>query len=136
MTTRRLLARVTLASAWGGCIVAGALWLKLARPESRHAWLAVLMGSEPVHVAAHLVLYGALALLVRMAVGRREIVVFACVLLAGVAQETAQVIHVRSFGRGEAFDLFVDAVAALVVLGAIRLVERRRRARARLDQNA
>jgi hypothetical protein len=112
-------------AAWGVAIVVGALYLKLARPEDRHPWLAVLMGSEPFHVFAHLVLYGALALLLRATLGVRPVIVFFTVIAVGVAQETAQVFHVRGFGGAELFDLCVDALAATMALGAWHLRARR-----------
>jgi hypothetical protein len=85
------------------------------------------MGSEPVHVAAHLILYGTLALQLRAALGARPVIVFTAVIAFGVAQETAQVFHARSFGGPEIFDLCVDAVATAIALGAWHLRTRRRR---------
>ena len=120
------LARWIVAAVWGVAIVVGALYLKLARPETEHAWLALLMGSEPFHVFAHLVLYGALALLLRSALGARSVIVFAAVIAVGAAQETAQVFHARRFGGPELFDLCVDAIAAAIALGAWHLRARRR----------
>jgi hypothetical protein len=113
-----------VAATWSVALVLGALWLKLSHPEERRPWLAAILGSEPCHVVGHLFLYGSLALLVRFAVGRRPVIVVLSVLAIGFAQETAQVFHVRRYGGAEAFDLCVDVLAALVVLGALHLRER------------
>jgi hypothetical protein len=95
-------------------------------PQQLPAWTTALLESEPFHVFAHCVLYGALALLVRRFISRRAVAVLNMVLALGALQELAQVICVRSFGTPELFDLTVDALATVAALKLAVRFERRR----------
>jgi hypothetical protein len=75
-----------------------------------------LLRSEAVHVPAHMVLYGGLALLAYRRLGSAPLAV-GVALAAGVLQELAQVLGVpRAPGLPELFDLLVDATAASLVV--------------------
>jgi hypothetical protein len=108
--------------AWGVMIVALVVWIRFAVPQSHSRLLAVLVGSEPFHVLAHSVLYGALAWLAARRFGDRVAWVLGCVLAVGFVQEMAQVVGMRAFGGPELYDLGVDEVAAIAVIGVRRLV--------------
>ena len=102
-------------------LVGGAIMLKVTDVAIGPPAVQGLMQSEAVHIPAHLVLYGALAALVRVALGPRPTVVLVVVLLVGVAQELAQsALFGRAPGAGELFDLAVDACAALTALWLMR----------------
>ncbi len=111
---------------WGLSISLFALWLRFARLETYSVSLARLMGDERVHVVAHLLLYGTLALLARRFIGRRVPVVVGTVLAMGAIQELAQVVGARTPGWPELFDLAVDTAAALTVCGLAAGLERLR----------
>jgi hypothetical protein len=75
-----------------------------------------LIRSEAVHVPAHVVLYGGLALLAYRQRGSAPQAI-AVALAAGVLQELAQVLCVpRAPGLPELFDLLVDGTAASLVV--------------------
>jgi hypothetical protein len=104
-----------VAVAWGSTVVVAALWLKYA-PPAAGTWLARVMASEAVHIAAHMFLYGVLAALARIATQRAWTSALIVAFFA-IAQEAAQSIWWgRAFGGAEWFDLGVDALAAAVVL--------------------
>jgi hypothetical protein len=91
----------------------GAALISTAGPP---AALAGLARSEPVHIAAHAVLYGGLALVARRLLGSTPLAL-AVTAGAGLLQEMTQVIAVgRGPGRPELFDLAVDLAAAALVL--------------------
>jgi hypothetical protein len=112
---------------WGPTIGALALCIRFGRPEERSALIAACVASEPFHIVAHVILYGTLAWLTARRFGDRAAAVLGVVLGMGVAQELAQVVGARAFGRAELFDLMVDGLAALAVLG-VRAASRRGRA--------
>jgi hypothetical protein len=96
----------------------GAWWLQGYVSPS----LAVrnLLRSEPIHIAAHLVLYGALYTICRALVGpsNRLGIAPAVMLTLAIAfvQEMVQVrTYRRTFAEGELFDLAVDTVAITAV---------------------
>ena len=107
---------------WGLSISAGALWIRVQRPQDGSPLLTALIGSEVVHVIAHTLLYGTLTLLALRAHGGRRARALVTVLGLGLIQELVQVTGVREFGRPELFDLGVDASAAGLAMGLSGLV--------------
>lgn len=102
----------------GAAYVLGAVWIRHGHPGLDATWFAAAKASEPVHIAAHLVLYGTCAAAVLARFGPRF--VLPATLAVGGLQELAQVVGARPFGAPEAFDLGVDGLAAtLVLLGAV-----------------
>lgn len=106
--------------AYAVCMVSGAA---LIPALSRHSEPLATLGSyEAVHIAAHVCLYGALALLARS----RGLAALHAALLAlgvGVLQEGVQVVAAgRGPGGSELFDLVVDAGAIIAMLAAARLL--------------
>ena len=87
-STRRM-AFGSFGAAWSACILVGAMWLQLAHPENGRPWLARLMGAEPLHIVAHLVLYGTLAFAMRRATGRAWLAVIAVAAIAVLAGSRA-----------------------------------------------
>lgn len=108
-----------LAMVWGCALIAGALRLRYSPPAPGTFWDR-LLSAEPVHIAAHLFLYGMLAAIGWVATRR----LWASVLIVAVfaiAQEGAQSVWWgRWFGRAEFFDFGVDAVGATVALALMR----------------
>lgn len=124
-TRRALLALAVLGFAL--CLWAMAWWLQSYVSPTR--WVRDALRSEPVHVTAHLLLYGTLYALSRALCGRgsraARVAPVLLTLAIALAQEMVQVkTYRRTFGGGELFDLLVDSVA-------IALVEWRARRRAR-----
>ena len=108
-----------LAIGWGLALILGAAWLQKYRP--RDPLVARVLISEVTHVSAHLALYGVLTALVWLASSGRRVVVVGTLALVALLQEGAQsVLYGRTPGRGEAFDLCVDALSVAVVLTACR----------------
>ncbi len=104
--------------AWGLSITAGALWIRVCRPQDSSPVLAALVASEPFHIAAHAFLYGTLAWLCARRVPLPWVVPI--VLALGGLQELAQVLGSRPMGSRELYDLGVDAVAAACVVEVVR----------------
>ena len=103
---------------WGLGISGGAAWMRIGHPGFDPAWLRAAAASEPFHVLAHTVLYGACALLALWRLPPLKAGLAALALAA--VQELVQVVGARRFGAPEWFDLGVDALAiGLVVLGAL-----------------
>lgn len=107
--------RALAALAWGSAVVVAALWLKYA-PPAPGTWLARVSASEPVHIVAHLFLYGVLAALAWTAT-RRWWSSALIVAVFAIAQEAAQSMWWgRAFGAPELFDFAVDATGAAIAL--------------------
>jgi len=99
---------------WAVSIMAGAHWLKVSAPERASPLLAALSASEPVHVVAHLILYGTLAAACTRLLRGRVLAILLTVAV-GVAQEKIQLLAAgRGMSTPELFDLAVDALAATV----------------------
>lgn len=115
-TKRALLALAVLGFALG--LWGMAWWLQGYVSPTR--WVRDALRSEPVHVSAHLMLYGTLYALCRALCGRgsrwaRGTPVVLTLAIA-LAQEMVQVkTYRRTFGGGELFDLLVDSVAIALV---------------------
>jgi hypothetical protein len=107
-------------------MVLGALALRFGQPERHNALAAALMGSEAVHVVAHLLLYGSQTALVGWFFGASTRWMVGIPAATALLQELSQTIGRRAFGEGELFDLCVDAVAITVVASAVRLWVRSR----------
>jgi hypothetical protein len=104
-----------LAACWGAAIILGAAWLHTFHPRNRG--LARLLAAEATHVTAHVILYGALAAILWFASAGRRAIVIGGSLVVAVLQESAQsILYGRAPGRGEAFDLCVDAIAVGLAL--------------------
>ena len=124
MTARRITA-ASFGTLWGATIIAGVFWLQIGHPERGRPWLAAIIGAEPVHIVAHVILYGTLACAMRRAT-RRAWVAFALMACFAILQEAAQSLWWgRAFGPGEFFDLGVDGAAAAAVLVFVARRERR-----------
>lgn len=122
---RALLALAVLGFALG--LWGMAWWLQGYVSPTR--WVRDALRSEPVHITAHVLLYGTLYALCRALCGRStraaRVAPVVITLAIALTQELVQVkTYRRTFGGGELFDLLVDSVA-------IALVERRARTRAR-----
>jgi hypothetical protein len=112
--------------AWAGALslsallIGGAATLQLierGRPPSTGG-VAWLLGSDWVHVPAHLLLYGALALCCAQALGGRRWLAALAVAGVALAQEASQsLLFGRALGWPEAFDLCVDTLAVAAALG-------------------
>ncbi|NUP10856.1 MAG: hypothetical protein HOW73_32835 [Polyangiaceae bacterium] len=106
---------------WSVALLVGAA---LVRPLTRRSrTFRIVESSEAVHVVAHFLLYGTLALLARRA-GLSPARAAALTLLVGVLQECVQLVLARRGpGRPELFDLVVDAVGitcALMLASVVR----------------
>lgn len=102
-------------------MVGGAIVLKVTDIGPQSPALRALLMSEAFHIPAHLVLYGGFAALCRTQLGNRVGLILFNVFAVALAQEAAQsVLFGRAPGPGELFDLFVDAVAVLIVLLSAR----------------
>ncbi len=108
---------------WSVVILIGAAFIK---PISKEFELVAFIASfEVVHVVAHLFLYGSLASLALWA-GMRPARAAALTLFVAAMQEGVQLLGAARWpGRGEAFDIVVDAIAVALAL----FVHSRRRAR-------
>lgn len=112
------MARAAAAAAWAAAITAFAVALHYARPTGA---LAKVANSEPAHVVAHLLLYGALAALVARALRGWSWKVFALVAAAGLLQEAAQTLFFGvAMGRHEAYDFTIDLAGCAAALAAAR----------------
>jgi hypothetical protein len=104
-------------------LIGGAAALQLierGRPPATGE-LARLIASDWVHVPAHLLLYGALALCCARAFGGRRWAAALVVGAVALAQEGCQsLLFGRAPGWPEAFDLCIDALALALVLGSYR----------------
>lgn len=109
---------------FAGGITVGALLIRFGLARIDTPLVQVLLQSEVFHVSAHLFLYGTVAWLLSARFSGWRVV--ALTLAAGVVQELAQVVGTRGIGRMELFDLGVDGVAAVAVLGVRRWAQRRR----------
>jgi hypothetical protein len=114
---------------FSAALCVAAWWLQGWTPRSPA--VTALVRSEITHVIAHVILYGALFALTRRMLGdvpgRRAAAAAGLTLLVACAQEMVQV---RTYGgtflgRGEWFDLAVDAIAIAVVEGWKRFRQRR-----------
>ena len=114
-------------------LIGGAATLQLmerGRPPATGG-VARLLGSDWVHVPAHLLLYGALALCCARAFGGRRWLAALAVAGVALAQEACQsLLFGRTPGWPEAFDLCVDALAVAAALGPWALVRRKGEGRA------
>ncbi len=109
---------------WGATVIAGVFWVRYAAPEQHRPRLARLMASEPAHIVAHSVLYGALTAMAYFAT-RRAWLAFAVVAAVALLQESAQSVWWgRAFGPSEYFDFGVDAIAAVGAWLAMRWLAR------------
>ncbi len=107
-------------------------WFGRGADVLRHA-VRMAVGSEPAHIAGHLVLFGGLIVLVLHGVQipftRRSAICLAVLVLAiGLGQEYFQLqIKQRSFGWPEIFDLGVDLIGGALGWTAYRHFLRYRR---------
>jgi hypothetical protein len=101
-------------------LIGGAAALKLIERGGPLATgdVARLLGSDWVHVPAHMLLYGALALCCARALGGRLWLAALAVAGVALAQEASQsLLFGRAPGWPEAFDLCVDALAVAAAVG-------------------
>lgn len=100
----------------------------LVKPLAQVSLLVeILAATEAAHIAAHLVLYGTLALLARRA-GLSNGGAAAVTLIVAVLQELVQLLMARRDpGKPELFDLVVDSVAIAVALGGAAWWSKRQR---------
>ena len=93
----------------------GAWWLQ--NYVSSWIWLRNLLRSEPLHIGAHLILYGSCYSFLRRATAghpRSVIIASVATLFVGCVQESIQCLtYGRAWGKGEVFDISVDAAALL-----------------------
>jgi len=113
------MARAALAAGWAAAITGAAVALHFARlPRA----LGKVASYEPVHVAAHLLLYGVLAALVASWLRGWGWKVLAAVAVAGFGQEACQTLGFGlPMGAHEAKDFAVDLLGAAIAMGMARL---------------
>ncbi len=118
--------RPSLYVLWGLGITVGALWIRAGHPLVHHPLLTRAANSEPVHILAHIAVYGGCTALALMRLSPVRAV--GATLALGLIQELAQVVGARGFGAGELYDLAVDGLAAgLVGVGASIALRRGRK---------
>jgi VanZ family protein len=111
---------------WTAALMAGAV-ISVRFPVPRMPWIVQrVYWSEKAHVIAHLILFSVLAVLIAGRLWRRPpawfswrtVAVLALVMVAGIAQEAAQMLArgLRSVRTDEIFDLCVDMSGALLGL--------------------
>jgi hypothetical protein len=101
---------------WGLGVSLGALWIRFGRPQDDSPLFQRMIDSEPVHVLAHSLIYGSLALLSLRFFSPKPGIALLLVLCLGLIQELSQVVGIRAFAGPELFDLAVDLTAAGVAV--------------------